>query len=119
MGLECFSSILILSQRKDIIELLLDIFKNKNLYYIDISQNIQDITTDYCLIIIGPDIDSNLVYQRIKELKGISPYFLFLENESNSNKPIYISCKCKKIYLPMEILTIEEQLEELLEIHYG
>lgn len=118
MGIECLSTILILSQRKDIIELLLDIFEHKNLY-VKISKNIQDISTDYCLIIIGPDIDSNQVYLRIKELKGILPYFLFLENENQSKNQIYISCKCKKIYLPMEILTIEEQLEELLEIHYG
>lgn len=118
MGIECFSNILILSQRQDIIQLLLDILNNKNID-IRISENVDDISTDYCLIIVGPDIDSNLVFKAIKELRGIIPYFLFLENQEYPKHPIYTSCKCKKIHLPMEILTIEEQLEELLEIHYG
>ncbi len=118
MGIECLSSILILSERQDIIQLLLDIFKHKNLD-INISNNIHDITTDFCLVIVGPDIDSNEVFNKLRELRGILPYFLFLENEKHPKNQIYISCKCKKIYLPMEILTLEEQLEELLEIHYG
>jgi hypothetical protein len=111
----CISRSLILSNDYDIIHILKEILKNKNIA-VDVSQNIDDISCEYCLVIIGPDMDLQKVYQKIKNLSGIPPHFLFLENGSSCLNS-YLSCKCKKVSLPMEIFSIEEYIEELLELY--
>lgn len=114
---DCCTKALILSKDKEIINILTEILKNRNIK-VKASQNIDDINCEYCLVIIGPDMNNETVYQKIRQLSGIPPHFLFLENEQSYYQS-YITCKCKKVSLPMEIFAIEDYIEELLEVYYS
>ncbi len=117
MQQQCLSKILIITSDQNLISILKEILKFKN-FSIYTSTNIEDINCDYCLIIIGPDISMERLYEKIKQLKGILPHFLILENGKSCKWNSLISCKCKKVSLPMEIFYIEKHIEEILNIYF-
>lgn len=105
---------LILTKDREIIKILSNLLIEKNILPY-ISSEIEDLTNDYCIIIVGYDINYTMIFQKIKECKGILPHFIFLENGNfgSLNFP-FISCKCKKISLPMEIFYLEHHIDEIL-----
>lgn len=114
----CKSKALILTQDKEIIKILSHLLLNKNIEPFTTS-NLNEIDNDYCLIIVGHDINITLFLEKLKEYKGILPNVIFLENGNyfslNSSK---ISCKCKKVSLPMEIFYLEQHIDEILNLSF-
>ncbi|MCS7204894.1 MAG: hypothetical protein NZ853_04295 [Leptospiraceae bacterium] len=114
--MQCHNKVLIVSNDYDIIQILREILLTKNLH-IDISSTLTKISNDYCLIIIGPDMAQDEVIEYLRGLRGILPNFLFLENENSFNLE-YVSCKCKRLALPMEIFYLEDYVDSLLALHH-
>ncbi len=114
----CNSYVLVLSGDKKINFILEMVLQEKNLNY-KISNEIDDLTTDYCLIILGPDIEYIEFFRKLKTLCGIPPYVLILEKEKSCHYHSYISCKCKKVELPMGILQIQKYIDEVLYTPYS
>ncbi len=110
----CFLKGLILTRDSEITKILSNLLLEKNIIPY-VSSEIEELTSDYCLIIIGYDINVYLVFEKLRNFKGILPHMIFLENGNfiSSNLP-YISCKCKRIPLPMGIFYLEHHIDEIL-----
>ncbi|MFN3604798.1 MAG: hypothetical protein ACK4UJ_08820 [Leptonema sp. (in: bacteria)] len=115
----CKLKALVLTKDFEIIKIVSYLLSTRNIVTYS-SSNVEELNNEYCLIIVGSDIDTHLVVERLRKIKGILPNVIFLENGNYNffNTP-YLPCKCKRVLLPMGILNLEQHIDEVLNLHYS
>jgi len=83
---------------------------------IQASASYDDVDINYCLIIAGPDKCSDKIDQRLREIGGIPPGILLLRNDNDQKRPLRC-CRCRTLFLPMDIFQLPHALDQLLAIH--
>jgi hypothetical protein len=77
------------------------------------SDSYDDVDINFCLIIAGPDKNASEIGTRLREIGGIPPCILLLRNEATGVNPIRC-CRCKTLFLPMDIFHLPRALDQLL-----
>ncbi|EHQ07406.1 MAG: response regulator transcription factor [Leptonema illini] len=80
------------------------------------SDSYDDVDINFCLIIAGPDKSATEIGFRLREIGGIPPCILLLRNETTDANPIRC-CRCKTLFLPMDIFHLPQALDQLLAFH--
>ncbi len=116
MESHCISpTVLVLTDDPALREILATSLHERGLRF-QASNSYDDVDNNFCLIIAGPDKSAAEIGLRLREIGGIPPCILLLRNETTDTSPIRC-CRCKTLFLPMDIFQLPQALDQLLAVH--
>jgi hypothetical protein len=107
--------VLVLTGDSALLEILSTSLRERKVRF-QASDSYDDVDNNYCLIIAGPDKSAAEIGFRLREMGGIPPCILLLRNKTTDTNPI-CCCRCKTLFLPMDIFQLPQALDQLLNVH--